>query len=138
MVTCARPTSDDRYLVELDDCPCTGRHLDRFIQAASLAALDAGPLHGYAMLEQLKATPMFDGHPPDSTGVYRVLNTMEERGLVVSQWDTTGSGPAKKLFCLTDSGRDCLARWLVTLHDHHARLGALIAALQDTVDRAKR
>ena len=97
-----------------------------------MALLIEKPLHGYALVEQLKAMPMFEGQAPDSTGVYRLLNTMEERKLVTSQWDTSGGGPAKKLYLVTDGGRDCLARWLTTLDEYHDRLGKMVKALRTT------
>ena len=117
---------------DLDDCSCTGRNLDKFIQPAVLAILAKEPQHGYVVMEQVKATPMLEGQAPDSAGVYRLLNAMEERGLLKSHWDTSGSGPAKKLFSLTDSGRECLARWLTTLDDYHHRLGQMLKALRSS------
>jgi len=94
---------------DLEGCSCAGRHLDKFLQPAVLAILGQKPQHGYVVLEQLRVMPMLEGQAPDSAGVYRLLNAMEERGLVRSHWDTSRSGPAKKLFRLTDSGRECLA-----------------------------
>lgn len=117
---------------DLDACSCAGRHLDKFIQPAVLAILAKEPQHGYAVVEQIKLMPMLEGQAPDSAGVYRLLSAMQERGLVQSHWDTSGSGPAKKLFCLTDSGRECLARWLATLDDYHHRLGQMLVALRGT------
>ncbi len=124
--------STSQASADLEGCSCAGRHLDKFIQPAVLALLGQKPQHGYVVLEQLRAMPMLEGQAPDSAGVYRLLNAMEERGLVQSHWDTSKSGPAKKLFCLTDSGQECLARWLTTLDDYHHRLGQMLATLRKT------
>lgn len=115
----------------LDECSCAGRNLDRFLQPAILAVLADEPLHGYSVLEHLKGMRMFGEHAPDSTGVYRFLNAMEGRGLLTSTWDTSGSGPAKKTFRITDAGRDCLRRWAETLSDYHAQLGHLLDVLRN-------
>jgi DNA-binding PadR family transcriptional regulator len=120
---------------DLDACSCAGRHLDKFIQPAVMAILAKEPQHGYALMEQIKAMPMLEGQAADAAGVYRLLNAMQEHGLVQSHWDTSGSGPAKKLFCLTDSGRECLARWLGTLNEYHHRLGEMLTALRKTAGR---
>jgi DNA-binding PadR family transcriptional regulator len=103
--------------------------LDKFIQPAILGALAGEALHGYALLDQLKSMPMFEGNAPDSTGVYRLLNAMEQRGYVKSHWDTAGR-PAKKVFGLTQSGRECLEQWLSTLDKYCARLSRMRSALR--------
>lgn len=126
----AKKTSQAK--ADLDACSCAGRNLDKLIQPAVLAILARKPQHGYVVMEHLKAMPMLEGDAPDSGGVYRLLNVMQERGLVQCQWDTSGSGPAKKLFCLTESGRHCLARWLTTLDDYHHRLGQMLKALRSS------
>ena len=122
---------------DLDACSCAGRHLDKFIQPAVMAILAKEPQHGYALMEQIKAMPMLEGQAADAAGVYRLLNAMQDHGLVQSHWDTSGSGPAKKLFCLTDSGGNCLARWLGTLTDYHHRLGQMLTTLRKTAGRGR-
>jgi DNA-binding PadR family transcriptional regulator len=124
--------SDTRavLLTELAECPCSGRNLDKLIQPAVLAILAEEALHGYRIVQSLAAMPMFQGHKPDNTGVYRFLNAMEGRGLLTSAWDMSDSGPAKKLFDLTDKGRDCLAKWVVTLREYREQIGELLEHLQ--------
>lgn len=78
--------------------------------------------------------PMFQGHEPDNTGVYRFLNAMEERGLLTSAWDMSDSGPAKKLFDLTTQGRECLAKWVATLREYRLQIGELLEHLQKATD----
>jgi len=114
----------------LAQCPCSGRNLDKLIQPAILAILAAKPLHGYLVVQSLTDMPMFEGHEPDNTGVYRFLNAMEERGLLTSSWDMSDSGPAKKLFDLTKAGRQCLAKWVATLHEYRRQIGELLEHLQ--------
>jgi len=52
------------------------------------------PMHGYELLESLSETDY--PKPPDTGGLYRILRTMEQSGLLISQWDTDDSGPAKR------------------------------------------
>ncbi|MFB3892679.1 MAG: PadR family transcriptional regulator [Phycisphaerae bacterium] len=115
---------------DLDDCPCAGRHLDKFIQPAVLTVLAGEPLHGYRIVQCLGRMPMFHGRKPDATGVYRFLKAMEDRGLVRSAWDLSDTGPAKRLFDLTRDGRKCLARWIATLEEYHQQVGQMVRLLR--------
>lgn len=47
----------------------------------------------------------------DSAIVYRSLATLEKEGLVKFEWDTSGSGPARKMYSITEKG-------LATLSEH--------------------
>ena len=115
---------------KLDDCPCAGRHLEKFIQPAVLSALAAEPLHGYLLVQRLGKMPMFQAQSPDSTGVYRFLNAMEDRGLVVASWDVSQSGPARKLFRLTAEGKRCLKQWVTTLERYYSHFGQMLHILR--------
>jgi DNA-binding PadR family transcriptional regulator len=100
------------------------------IQPAVLAILAQKALHGYRIVGSLANMPMFKGHEPDNTGVYRFLNAMEERGLLTSAWDMSDTGPARKLFDLTRQGRQCLAKWVATLRDYREQIGELLEHLE--------
>lgn len=81
------------------------RHLPAFI----LLALAEGPVHGGAILATLA-----DRMPlcrPDSAAVYRTLQQLERDAEVSSMWDTSKSGPARKMYRLTDAGWEKLGKW---------------------------
>ena len=40
----------------------------------------------------------------DRGSVYRTLRQLEKDGLVISGWDTSKDGPARRLYSLTDAG----------------------------------
>jgi DNA-binding PadR family transcriptional regulator len=100
-----------------NSCPCTGETLDRFLRPTVMAVLARVPggLHGYLISRQLREIAIFSDSPPDATGLYRVLKAMEREGYLRSQWDVAGSGPARHVYALTETGRDCLHRWADTL-----------------------
>ena len=83
-------------MLDLDTCPCSGGTLDRLVQPAILVILTDGPLHGYRVAERIGEIPGFASPKPDMSGVYRFLKTMEGKGLVVSSWDVSEGGPAKR------------------------------------------
>lgn len=111
-----------------DECPCSGATLARLIQPAVMTLLAGGPLHGYRIVQRLAKTPLVGGSRPDPTGVYRMLRLMERRRLVVSSWDLSESGPAKRQYRLAPEGHRCLGRWVKTLTDYHRAIGRLLAA----------
>lgn len=81
------------------------RHLPAFI----LLALAEGPVHGGAILAELSGRmPLCK---PDSAAVYRTLQQLEREAEVVSSWDTGKSGPARKMYALTEAGWRKLDYW---------------------------
>ncbi len=131
-------TTRAKRIVKLLECPCTGRNLDKLIQPAVLALLAGESMHGYRLVQRLGRMSMFKGHEPDTTGVYRFLKAMEKRGLVASAWDLSASGPAKRCFELTATGRKCLALWGTTLTDYQKQVGELTKAVRAAAGRTGR
>ena len=114
-------------VIDFGECPCLGQTLDKFIQPAILTILAKQASHGYKLVQHIANMPILKGRKPDPTGVYRVLKTMENRRLVVSAWNASESGPAKRLYKLTPTGKECLYRWIETLEDYQESIGKFLA-----------
>lgn len=112
------------------DCPCTGATLDRLIQPAVLTILAQKDLHGYRIAQRIADLPPFEGRRPDASGVYRSLRSMEGRGLVEASWDVSERGPARRLYRLTSSGRQCLCRWIEALEHYREAIGSLLTTMR--------
>lgn len=121
--------------IELKNCACTGSNMPKFIQPAILAILSAGPAHGYVIVRALEESGLFGKVPPDATGVYRVLKTMESDGSLVSAWDTSESGPARKSYTITARGVKCLENWRATLSAHRDFVQNLCSFVNDALGR---
>jgi len=115
--------------VDHDRCACSGRTLDRLLKPAVLVLLAREKTHGYDVVQRLKGLEMFADVPPDTSGVYKALKSMEEEGLISSKWEQRGAGPAKKRYALTKDGKICLKRWAGTLVHYRAQLNGLLALL---------
>ena len=68
-----------------------------------LAALNGGALHGYAIAREVErrssgALALGEG------SLYPALRALERDGFVTSRWEPQASGPARKIYELTDSG----------------------------------
>lgn len=92
------------------------RHLPAFI----LLALAERPVHGSAIHSVL--IERMGLHRPDTGAIYRTLQQLELDGEVVSQWDTAGSGPAKKVYRLTPEGWEKLEQWREDIEKRLANL----------------
>jgi poly-beta-hydroxybutyrate-responsive repressor len=119
-------------VVELSNCPCAGVSLDRLVQPAILTILAGGSLHGYRIVQRIAE---IERHRPDATGVYRSLRAMEKRGLVVSSWDLSDTGPARRSYTVTRAGEECLGRWVETLEKHRQAIGRLLAEARKAAAR---
>lgn len=131
MWSSCHPKSDD----DLKECAELGKSLNRLSQPTILALLAKSdtPMHGYIIVQKAAASPMFGGKKPDATGIYRALKRMEESGLVTSAWDTPEEGSAKRLFTLTQKGRDCLRRWIDALACYKLTIEELRAEAADAL-----
>ena len=56
---------------------------------------------------------------------------LEDEGLVASQWDASGSGPAKRVYAITDEGREVLDAWVGYMERHAAGLLAFVGRYQN-------
>jgi PadR family transcriptional regulator PadR len=74
-----------------------------------LAVLSDGPRHGYAIAREIERLSA-DALSPGEGILYPALRGLENDSLVVSEWQTFGSGPARKVYTLTEEGRAELAR----------------------------
>ena len=95
-------------------CHCPGTGLSRFLQPCLLMLLTEGHSHGYDLIERLPGVGYLDSSPDPAT-VYKVLRRLEAEGAVKSQWDTSGTGPAKRIYSITRDGEDVLGAWAASL-----------------------
>jgi PadR family transcriptional regulator PadR len=77
-------------------------HLDGLL----LAVLEAGPAHGYAVIEALRSGSEGTFDLPTGT-IYPALHRLEETGLVASTW-SDGAGRRRRVYQLTAAGRKAL------------------------------
>ena len=111
---------------------CGGRgpqrgQIARLLEPCLLILLQERDRHGYDLIAGLER---FGLEPAllDSGLVYRTLRQMEGAGWVVSDWDTAGPGPARRMYSLAAAGREALGAWREELgHTHdviHRLLGS--------------
>ncbi|MEN8234554.1 MAG: PadR family transcriptional regulator [Actinomycetota bacterium] len=87
--------------------------LERFNEPLVLAALSAGPTHGYDLAESLRA--WVPEEQIDLGNLYRMLRSMEDDGIVRSEWSENEPGRAKRTYELTDVGERLFDAWITAL-----------------------
>lgn len=91
-------------------CTCHLGSIQGFLYPSLLLLLADKPSYGYELLARLKEVGYEEGLP-DAGTVYRVLRRLEFERMVKSEWDTTGSGPAKRVYRITEEGMEMLRLW---------------------------
>jgi PadR family transcriptional regulator, regulatory protein PadR len=76
-----------------------------------LLAVSLQRAHGYWMEEYLRGL----GFLIEMSTLYRTLRQLEKDGLLNSGWEPGPSGPARRVYCLTDAGRAWLDVWASAL-----------------------
>jgi PadR family transcriptional regulator, regulatory protein PadR len=87
--------------------------VERFGEPSLLLLLRERPLHGYELLERIPELGV--ERRVDIGNLYRLLRSLEQEGLVRSEWSAELPGPAKRTYELTDEGRRLLDRWAEAL-----------------------
>lgn len=73
-----------------------------------LAALDAGPAHGYAVIKTLRERTGEVVNLPEGT-LYPALQRLQSAGLLDSSWSVV-DGRRRRVYELTAAGRDALKK----------------------------
>ena len=68
--------------------------------------------YGYELMQRAS---MFGFEAMDPGTLYRTLRRMEKDGVVESSWETSGGGPARRMYALTGSGNAHLDIWVKSL-----------------------
>jgi len=84
--------------------------LERYIQPSILLGLYMKPSYGYDLIQDIQRFGFIEGQAPPGM-IYRHLRQLEEEGLVSSEWQTEGPGPAKRVYHITPEGKEVLALW---------------------------
>jgi DNA-binding PadR family transcriptional regulator len=101
-------------------------NLYRFCEPIVLSTLARlGEAHGYQLTAEAEARAVTHSGL-DGAAVYRALRRLEANGHVSSRWDTSGAGPARRIYSLTERGHEHLAEWVQVMHDVSVSLTALL------------
>lgn len=106
---------------------CKNKHhkMERFLEVCLLLLLYDEVGYGYGLIDEL----LFFGFSEDELNVstlYRTLRKMEKENLVISSWEEGGPGPKRRVYEITEKGKNELDQWIRILKVRKARIQKLI------------
>ena len=102
--------------------PGVGGMPNNWLVPAVLLLLRDVSSYGYDLM---KALTRFGFAMMNPGPLYRMLRQMEKDGLVSSSWDTSGQGPARRLYSLTEAGEAYLRLWAGSLGQYRRMMDRL-------------
>ncbi len=97
----------------------------RYVQPSLLMALRGGSSYGYQLIQTIGEYGFMRGDVPPGM-IYRHLRQMDEEGLVQSEWDSEGDGPAKRVYSITAEGLEILEAWIIHMERQRDSLDKFI------------
>lgn len=92
----------------------------KIIQPGLLLLVHQKPAHGYELIQKINGLNFDDVIEPAT--IYRHLRRMEKKGLLKSDWETSGPGPARRLYKITGKGVDALNDAVVRIEQQKKKL----------------
>jgi poly-beta-hydroxybutyrate-responsive repressor len=71
--------------------------------------------YGYELMERVATFGLAAMNPGT---FYRTLRQMEKDGMVRSSWDTSETGPARRMYSITEAGESYLKYWADSLNQY--------------------
>jgi poly-beta-hydroxybutyrate-responsive repressor len=105
------------------------------LSSSLLAYLRQWNAYGYQLVRELGKAGMENF---DSTTVYRTLRQLEKAGLVSSFWDTSESGPARRMYAITNAGETFLDLFLDVFTRYQKILQSALNSLDNLDSSAER
>ena len=96
-----------------------------FLRPALHIALLEGPTHGYELFEYVQRYGLSS---VDLAGIYRTLRQMDHDEMVASTWEPSDSGPARRVYALTERGTDAAEGYLAAMTRARTHLDRLLKA----------
>ena len=104
-----------------------------FVTPCLLLLLAESSAHGYELMERLKFLG-FDWNGPGP--IYRELRSLEDAGLVSSNWFVSKAGPGRRVYEITPSGREFLDRSVVAVANLQDLIAEYLARLRGLTARS--
>lgn len=107
-----------------------GGKQERYIQPSILLGLKLKSSYGYEIIHQIQEFGFIEGEAPPGM-IYRHLRQLEEDNLVNSEWITEGTGPAKRVYAITDEGEEFLSFWIEYMRRQAEKIEQFITKYQE-------
>jgi poly-beta-hydroxybutyrate-responsive repressor len=110
--------------------------VSRLIEPVVILALKQHPgMHGYDLVRHVQDLAMTDSEI-EPGAVYRMLRQLEDAGMVVSHWDTSGTGPARRCYSLTEAGELHLVDWAHVIERRRQEMERFLKVFREITEQA--
>ena len=106
-----------------------------WLEPAILLTLREWNSYGYKLMEQLTVLG-FEAMNPGT--MYRTLRKMENDGVVKSKWETSGDGPARRTYSVTEAGEAYLEFWVKSLEQYQRSVDTFLRLYTNGSKRRKK
>jgi len=114
------------------------RRQSRMVEASLLLLLlEREGAYGYELTQELDRLGLTEA-TVEAAAVYRTLRWLEQQEHVRSRWDTTGDGPARRRYELTDLGYKSVVLWADLLKHRKAAFERYLDRYAKAIARARR
>lgn len=97
------------------------------LEPTLLLLINQQPAHGYTLLHDLEEREMGGIHP---SVVYRTLRDLEVLEWIESSWDIDKTlGPPRRIYTITDLGKQALSNWKLQLEQHQKSIRNLLDSI---------
>ena len=118
-----------------ESCNChdSGPQIRGFLIPCLLLQLEKESSHGYQLIERLGRLNYLNNNS-DAGVIYRHLRKLELEEMVTSKLEGGGGGPARKIYTISEKGRDSLLTWNAGLKNLKQSVDGILKELENTVD----
>jgi len=96
-----------------------------FVMAATiLKVLSEKPMHGYQIAEEV--SKMLEREVPRPV-IYFTLKKLEKDGFLTFKWEMGEKGPARKIYYITEEGKELLKYKMELLREFYRILGKILS-----------
>ena len=88
------------------------------------------PTHGLGILNRLN--DLVPDNRLDTAVIYRQLKEMEGQGWITSDWEDSDAGPKKKVYAISQAGRDQLADFQKDIQKSMGNLQRFLTLYEET------
>jgi len=125
-----------------DDRPSCCCHAGTgLIQLEILRILYERPTHGYQIMEDLKSFTSNE-YIPEAGAIYTMLRRLEQRGLLTSRWEKKSSRADRRVYTITEEGKQFLSDGLEMVKKRRRLMDDLVRFFDDNfgegTDRKRR
>jgi poly-beta-hydroxybutyrate-responsive repressor len=110
--------------------PGPGRMPKTLLESWLLLLLRNWTAHGYQLIQTMMVMGL---GVLDPATVYRTLRELESEGYITSAWDPKASGPARRMYTLTEAGEEHLKLWASQLEQSQNVLNRFFELYQTKV-----